>query len=892
MNEQRGILIKKPISLLKRDLKADYSRFTEALTKTFAYGFVGNVESAMIEAKGMLSALGLQKECSQIAWFLVHSSLLQAVKDLVDERITSLPPEYKDTKKRQELIEQLDLLFEENEISIDHRFFDNPKELPLLALFKTPFSQWLAAANTAQTEIINDLPRYFLFALKNQWHTNSKAYQCLKEILGTPFDNALKQELAWMDYAKWLQKQVDNVILDDRFNLRQVYVPLRAYFEQVIELPEKIHTRTRYEKQYEKIVVDLTHELNTWVQQADPKDAVRLISGGPGCGKSSFVKVFAAHQAKLNKVAVIFIPLQRFDLHDDLVAEVNKFARRYQDDCLPDKPLDSTKPKLLIFDGLDEYAIKSKGANEAARQFVDEVHNVVHQFNLNEITQMQAIITGRDVAMQANARKFSKSRKTLHILGYYVPEKECESFQDVNHFLAVDQREQWWINYGQATKQSYTRIPDILKSDNLVEITSQPLLNYLVALSYEGGKLDFSTQNNLNSIYRDLLERILEREQREKSPNSPLANMAFWEFFRALKEVALAAWHGDGRSTTQQEIQNYFKQRGLQSLLEVFEDTEKKGVIRLLLAFYFRQTGIREEDAQGVFEFTHKSFGEYLVACRIVDMVDDIQDEMVLRRQTKPHLAWDENEALQRWIALCGIKPMDKYLFNFVCDEMRLRDVEQVHQWQKTLASLIEYLLEQGMPMERITPRLPYHDETRQARHAEEALLATLNACARVTQQLSKIQWPSPSAFGEWVYRIQGQSPSVDRVLFVECLSFLDLHDCQLRVRNFQCANFCGANLENANLEDADLMDANLTKANLEGANLNNAYLAGACLEQANLKGATLKASSFYYANLKQTHFEGANLKQADLEGADIEGADFSGAITDGKKCLSHFVGE
>ena len=297
-----------------------------------------------------------------------------------------------------------------------------------------------------------------------------------------------------------------------------------------------------------------------------------------------------------------------------------------------------------------------------------------------------------------------------------------------------------------------------------------------------------------------------------------------------------------------------------------------------------------------------------------MDLVEDIQEEMVVRRQTKRlHLAWNENQALQHWIALCGIKPMDQYLFNFICDEMQLREAEQVHQWQKTLANLIGYLLEQGLPMERITPRLAYHDETRQARNAEEALLATLNACARVTQQLSKIQWPSPSAFGEWVYRIQGQSPRVEKILLLECLSFLDLSNCQIPVHNFQEANFYGANLENANLErgchrkanfeqailknanleDADLMDANLTKANLESANLNNAYLAGACFEQANLKDATLKASSFYYTNLKQAHLKGANLKQADLEGADTEGADFSGAIwTDGKKCLPNSIGE
>jgi hypothetical protein len=44
-----------------------------------------------------------------------------------------------------------------------------------------------------------------------------------------------------------------------------------------------------------------------------------------------------------------------------------------------------------------------------------------------------------------------------------------------------------------------------------------------------------------------------------------------------------------------------------------------------------------------------------------------------------------------------------------------------------------------------------------QARNAEEALLAALSACARVTKEISNINWPSEAAAGVWLARLDGQ---------------------------------------------------------------------------------------------------------------------------------------
>jgi uncharacterized protein YjbI with pentapeptide repeats len=198
---------------------------------------------------------------------------------------------------------------------------------------------------------------------------------------------------------------------------------------------------------------------------------------------------------------------------------------------------------------------------------------------------------------------------------------------------------------------------------------------------------------------------------------------------------------------------------------------------------------------------------------------------------------------------------MDEYLFNFVLDEIILdqqQNPKNVVAWQQTLCHLISFMLQHGMPMERLSPRPDFQEENRQAVNAEETLLAVLNACARSTNNVSNIQWTSKEALGAWILKLQGPRPANVVAPVVKYLSWMNLQECYLPYKDL-----FGANLEGAHLYGADLYRAHLYGAHLEGADLE-----GANLERANLEGA---------------HLEGADLEGADLEGADLEGADLEG---------------
>ncbi|MFM7786767.1 MAG: pentapeptide repeat-containing protein, partial [Microcystis panniformis] len=165
---------------------------------------------------------------------------------------------------------------------------------------------------------------------------------------------------------------------------------------------------------------------------------------------------------------------------------------------------------------------------------------------------------------------------------------------------------------------------------------------------------------------------------------------------------------------------------------------------------------------------------------------------------------YDPRQALIAWATLCGPTAIDEYIFSFIVNQMQLQSPDEVKQWQETLGHLIKYLLVKGMPMEGLKNRPNFQEEMRQARNAEEALLAVFNACGRVTKKKFSIQWPSPEApeaFGNWLARLQGQRIDFEPMFVLNCLSFLDLQNCLLICRDLYGANLEGANLEGANLE-------------------------------------------------------------------------------------------
>jgi uncharacterized protein YjbI with pentapeptide repeats len=881
MSSKSGMVISKPLPLLKKSIKADFKEFSKALGKASASLFLGNWDNLASEGVDALGALGLAAGTEEIAWLLTYRSLLQAMKQLVDERTKQ------DSEKfnYEELKTLIDQVLENIELSFNTDFFAQPEKIAILGVIKPIFVNWLedSGLKTAEAASISErMPIYFAMALHEEWSRRPKDYAVLRENLDTPFTQANVRAQGWLRYTTWLRQHVDEPMFLEAFSLKQVFVPLRAYYERKLGEKHFSETEGRIPTTLEsqRIVIDLQSELEKWIEKAEKDDAIRLVSGGPGSGKSSFAKIFAATLAEKGTIPVLFIPLHHFELSEDLIDAVGKFLRI--DGLLQHNPLDTAQREarlLIIFDGLDELAMQGKIAEKAAQDFVREVQRKVERFNQQKIT-VQVLIGGRELVIQANETTFRKEGQILHVLPYFVSKTDRAKYIDPDNLLAQDQRQTWWQLYGKATGNSYVGLPNELDKENLAEITAQPLLNYLVALSLLRGQLKFSEETNLNVVYADLLKAIYERGWAGYQ-HIAIEGVEEKDFIRVLEEVALASWHGDGRTTTVKEITSHCNNSGLDNLLARFQSGLEKhtstGVTKLLTAFYFRQSG-QDISGERTFEFTHKSFGEYLTARRIFREIRLIHKKLEERR-SDPDEGWGEREALYRWTLICGSSAIDSYLFNFVLDEARLQNLSHVANYQQSLCHLIEFMLRHGMPLERLNPRPDFQEENRLTRNAEESLLIVLNACARLTGVASKIKWKHRGTFGTWLSRLCEQRIHFGiQSISLECLSHLDLHGCSLISCDIYHANLNNSNLQAVSFVEADCRYANFNVANLERANFTNADLTGAILVRVNLKWADLEGANLEGANLENADLEGARLRDTNLEGAKLKGANLEGA--------------
>ena len=251
---------------------------------------------------------------------------------------------------------------------------------------------------------------------------------------------------------------------------------------------------------------------------------------------------------------------------------------------------------VILFDGLDELVMQGKALADVANAFVRNVVKTVIQFN-NDQCKLQVIISGREVIVQQQESDFREEGQVLRLLEYYLPDEDKYGFSgETWDLLQEDQRQKWWHQYGELIGKRYAELPADLIKEDLDVITAQPLLNYLVALSYARGKV----ATNLNEIYADLLRAVHERNYAGGQKLASVAMLTMPQFQRVLEEIALAAWHGKGRTTSIGEIRQHFESAGLHKLLDQFVKGAEKGLFSLLTAFYFRQAGL-STDGEGVF---------------------------------------------------------------------------------------------------------------------------------------------------------------------------------------------------------------------------------------------------------------------------------------------------
>jgi len=845
---QQGILLSsskwvmpkmtKPFGFLKGLTKVIYGFATYQLqiqsSPTITATSIFNAATGFTE---LLESFDFKKDAGQVGWQLISRSLLDALFKLISESIRdlNLRDNFFNSHLNQldDLDEKLNAVFNSEQYFIYLDFFKHPEKHPLLEASNAIFDEYLQifGYNPYQRKnILERLRYYFVFSLVEEWRKAPATYLILTEKLDTPFANAESKSYQWLCYRKSLIHEIKKPVFQETFSLQDIYIPLRAYYEIK---KDDIQSKDKGKA----IMID--DYLSKWVENNDKTDCIKIISGGPGYGKSSLLKMFAAKLAEQEK-NVLFIPLHRFNYRFNLREELEesiKIFLNYDKYITTFNPLDESD-LVIIFDGLDELAMQGGLLANIAQDFVRDVKSKVDNYNYTS-AKLKVIISGRDVIVEQNESSFRKEGQHLRLLPYLIDKETKELFEKQDNLIDEDQRSIWWTKYGKLMGKEYEGMPPELKKQDLDKITAQALLNYLVALSYEQGEIDFSKNINLNEVYATLLEGVYKRSYSSGGGIRNISSLSKENFFRLLEEVAVSVWHGDGTKTSIRDIKTHFDSSRLNSLMEQFTADAEKGVISLLAAFYFRQAGAQMDGSQ-TFEFTHKSFGEYLMARRIVKKIQFICRKI---KESKENwdVGYDIKKGLQDWIELFGPKVLDKDIVKFIRNEINSIEQETLKNFHSIICELINYELKNGLPVE-LLPNHSYKKENLYAVNAEKGLFVIRSILAMKTNICSEIKWTPKTGFGNLLKRIVEQKDNPFSTAFM--LQFFN----NINIKNqlLDVNDLTGANFSGSNLEGTSFFEAHLAKANLCGANLCGANLYGANLYEANLEGVDLSGTIFF----------------------------------------------
>jgi uncharacterized protein YjbI with pentapeptide repeats len=935
MDKEVGILVKKPKSILQKSVKVEFKDLFTCLSKAVVQGSFNNWADAISEAIGGISCFGLENKPEDKAWRLIYSSAVNSVFDIVNEN--------KELFRGQDINSDLlnrciETVIDECEFTIEGNFFRDPSSIPVFNDLRKIFKMWLNEFKLTDFEIdsiINRLDSYFVFALNNEWIKNLEDYKELYEILSNPFNEKVKKETEWLRYSAWLKKQIDEPLFLEAFSLKQVYVKLNAYYQKIEdeenEEDELNGINRKSSKEDKKVVVDLEDELDKWTKSEDMNDYIKIICGGPGSGKSSFAKIFAAQQAENNVAKVLYIPLHHFLIDNDLIKAIGKFVK--YDGFITYNPLedlDNNSRLLLIFDGLDELEVQGKVGTEVAQSFIRDVKDELNNINKRNL-KVKAIITSRNVAIQLNQNELKKEKQIYNILEYYIEDIQYkrhtnvgfktrkyknqltkQDFIDPQHLLDEDKRNTWWVKYGKVKGGCYNEIPKEINNYRLIEITSQPLLNYLVALSFERNTLNFEVEDNLNKIYEDLLVSVYNREWDEGVHNS-VKDIDYKKFLRVLEEISIATWHGNGRTTTVKEIEKYFESSNLKRIVDVFKTENSGGITRLLLAFYFRKSG-NSFNGENTFEFTHKSFGEYLAAKRIIRGIQIISNQIEEREKDIDEglKGWNYKDALISWFQICGPAKIDEYIFDFIKNEIQLYDTYTVEKWQKVFINLLNYNFKLGIPFNILAERPSYFEEYRQSRNVEESLFIILNCFTTITKQSYNLEYPTKMYLGEWLKKLQGQRINSENPLFFDSINYMNIEGCYLHGQDLYSINIHNSSAIGTQSSFSNFVRSSLSKINFSNSMFNGTLFKNSVIKDvnfkkgifidANFKKALLKnvdfdkgnllGANFQFANLYNVKFNYANLKDVDFNNSILNNVDFTGAKIDKIRPFKAKVGD
>jgi len=871
------IKINKPTKVFSKKIGFNYRKIFEAISKSAVMASDDKPASAVKELLSVISGIGVSSDDIEgITYLLIYKSIGATISSLFlgleDNDFTSERNTLIINEERNTLLNKINETLENHELKIDNTFFDNPQTLGLLKPVISGFNDWLAMSNVKSAKRIVLLKRFkstFVRELNKEWITNKKLYQNIIDNASSPFEKRLEVIDEWNAYYDKLVSEVNKPIFDEDFTLSDVYIPLRAESTKVIRNDDG-----ELEKEYHPVYLE--DYLNSWIREDSPSHYIKFLSGGPGSGKSSFAKMWATALTKEKyDIHILFISLQYFNIKDALTSSIDNYIDDLKNEIKlnfnPVKEI-SDERLVVIFDGLDELSQQGAYAEKLAGEFLHILEREESIQN-KERPQIFFLVTGREITLQLNDEKIGDRYEILRLLPYYIPQDKRGRFQNYR-MVSVDQRDEWWINYGKFKDRQYRNgMPPILK-EKLPELTAQPFLNYLVAWNLNEGGLSLDDITSQNQIYSNIITQVLERKYANLDHPST-KGMRKDLFLKVLQEIAIVAWQsGDARIAKIDDIERRLANSDLREYFEVFQRNPEDDAAKLLTTFYFKQHSFIGGERK--IEFTHKTFGEYLLSSYLIDRIT-----LILRSFEQEFISKNEatDQILSKWLDLTHSNQLDSSIFNFLVGEVEISFDFNNDTYAELLLDALNKVILEGMDY--------FSDHKyswKEIRNSEESFYLIVKHIFNKRAQILSIKSSKPYEFGNWLHKINLQDGN-DKRLLNQNLNHLSLTQQKLFSHNlykskmygsnfFYCnfsrVNFCLAKLHECTFENCVIIKANMSSCNIRGSQFYHSRMSDVDFRKSSLVGTTFYETGLQNCDFKNSKLEGVTFENCDLSYSDL----------------------
>lgn len=880
-----GVIVTKPISVWSRDLNISPKSFLTNIAKATINGFKGDIDDCAENLLDSIADIKSEEKVGQIAWILIYQAIQNGTSELIKECLDLLNIT---SKMHVEIIEKkleqsLQDTFETN-LVITSEFFNQPEKLKIISQFSSLIENLCIEFGASQINskaIASKLPNKFGVCLYRIWINSPEKFQLLVDVLGSPFSQKNNELLKWKIYHQSLHATLDKRVFKESFGLRDIYIKPRAYYTAP-EIEDLSKVKGSKNKSI-KHVVDLHDYLEDWILKQNTVDNLRLISGEPGSGKSSFSKVFASEIAASTGYCVLLIQLHYMDMTKDLDKAIQGYCDEYP--SLRGIDVLASNKMVIVFDGLDEISMQGRVGETISNAFINNL-KLKARVCSSVGRDVKFIVTGRDLAIQSCESIIKEAGKYLNLIPYYIIKDEykftTQNASDPNQLLDIDQRQLWWKKFSKLKGLEYENIPDNINTKELEPINSQPLLGYLLALSYLRGNINFNDSPNLNAIYQDLLESVFERQYASETGSSnqthnSVERLTKNDFDVLMQEVALAVWHCNGTTATENYIYAHLKENELEHLLGNFTQDAENGVSNLLLSFYFRKLG-QTVKGESTFEFTHKSFGEYLTSKKLVNLIIELT-EAYTEKKLNHRKGKKFDDIILEWIKATGVSKFNSYFDSFVRNEFENLNLPQKELIQiiELIQNMLNHSVQNNFSLERL-PNLTFDEMTTYSECVNIALVAFHSACSNLAYSNEdkiytlELREDKSDRFEKWIYK------NSHDMQFTEYLDYMDLAGLSLFGNNFVLGNLSWSSLYGSDLFNVFLSDSYLVGTDLSCCDIAQCDFENASLEHAEFHNSSIHNCKFYRANMEFSSFTDSRCKGANFSGVCLSSAKFNRA--------------